>query len=75
MITIPEDLLSQVDVYTAKVGGKRSRVIRDALEWFLKYQREREFRALLKEGYEYSSKEPNVAEEALSAQISSLSDE
>lgn len=75
MITLPDDLLTQVDTYTRKVGEKRSRVIRDALKWFLDAQRQKEFEALMKEGYEYSVNEPNVAEEALAAQVSSISDE
>lgn len=75
MITLPEDLLGQVDSYTLKAGKKRSQIIRDALRMFLDYHRQREFEVLLKEGYEYSSNQPNLAEEALAAQISSLSDE
>lgn len=75
MITLPEDLLSKVDSYTRKVGKKRSGVIRDALRLFLEYQCKKEFEALLKEGYEYTSNKPNIAEEALAAQLASLSDE
>jgi CopG family transcriptional regulator / antitoxin EndoAI len=51
MITVPPDLLQQIEEMAAKLNFNRSQFIREAVEAFLKEQRRRELRELLKEGY------------------------
>jgi CopG family transcriptional regulator/antitoxin EndoAI len=51
IVTMPPDLLQQVEEMAAKLDFNRSQFIRHALEAFLEEQRRRELRELLKEGY------------------------
>ena len=51
IVTMPPDLLQQVEEMAAKLNFNRSQFIRRAVEEFLEEQRRRELRELLKEGY------------------------
>ena len=50
IVTMPPDLLQQVEEMAAKLDFNRSQFVRHALETFLEEQRRRELRELLKEG-------------------------
>lgn len=64
MITMPPDLLQQVEETATKLNTNRSQFIRQAIEAFLEEQRRRELRELLKEGYLYRAQESlQMAEE------------
>jgi CopG family transcriptional regulator/antitoxin EndoAI len=51
IVTMPPDLLQQVEEMAQKLDFNRSQFIRRAVEAFLEEQRRRELRELLKEGY------------------------
>ena len=51
IVTMPPDLLSQVEDMATKLNFSRSRLIREAVEQFVEAQRRQELRELLKEGY------------------------
>ncbi|HUV90104.1 MAG TPA: ribbon-helix-helix protein, CopG family [Anaerolineae bacterium] len=51
IVTMPPDLLQQVEEMAARFSLNRSQFIRQALETFLEEQRRCELRELLKEGY------------------------
>lgn len=57
IVTMPPDLLSQVEEAAAKLNFSRSRLIREAVEQFVELQRRQELRELLKEGYLYRAEE------------------
>jgi len=57
MITIPPNLLQQVEEMAARAHFNRSQLIREALEQYLETQRLQELRELLKEGYLYRAEE------------------
>ena len=64
IVTMPPDLLQQIEEMAAKLNFNRSQFIRRAVEAFLEDQRRRELRALLKEGYLYRAQESlRIAEE------------
>ncbi len=64
IVTMPPDLLQQVEEMAAKLNFNRSQFIRRAVEEFLEEQRRRELRELLKEGYLYRAQESlEMAEE------------
>ena len=52
IVTLPRELLDQIDAAAAKLEWKRSRLIRDALVEWLELRRKEEFEALLAEGYQ-----------------------
>ncbi len=51
IVTMPPDLLEQVEETAEKLNFNRSQFIRRAVETFLEEQHRRELRELLKEGY------------------------
>ncbi len=51
IVTMPPDLVQQVEERASRLDFNRSQFIRRAVEVFLEEQRRRELRALLKEGY------------------------
>ena len=51
IVTMPPDLLQQVEEMAEKLGFNRSQFIRRAVEAFLEEQRRRQLRELLKESY------------------------
>jgi len=55
MVTIPEDLLREVDSATRQLKRNRSEVVRQALAEWLRQKKQREFDALLEEGYRESA--------------------
>ncbi len=57
IVTMPPDLLSQVEEVAAKLNYSRSRLIREAVEQFVEAQRRQELRELLKEGYLFRAEE------------------
>jgi CopG family transcriptional regulator/antitoxin EndoAI len=69
IVTMPPDLLRQVEEMAAELNFNRSQFIRQALEAFLEEQRRRELRELLKEGYLYRAQESlEMAEEFYSVE-------
>jgi CopG family transcriptional regulator/antitoxin EndoAI len=64
IVTMPPDLLQQVEEMAAKLDFNRSQFIRQAVKAFLEEQRRCELRELLKEGYVYRTQESlEMAEE------------
>ena len=64
IVTMPPDLLQQVEEMAAKLNFNRSQLIRQAVRAFLEEQSRRELRELLKEGYLYRAQESlEMAEE------------
>ena len=69
IVTMPPDLLQQVEEMAQKLDFNRSQFIRRAVEAFLEEQRRRELRELLKEGYLYRAQESlAMAEEFYTAE-------
>jgi CopG family transcriptional regulator/antitoxin EndoAI len=67
MITIPSELLGDVDSAAQRLEQNRSQLIRRAITNFLQQLRQKEFEALMAEGYQEMSKEDSniVAESRL----------
>ncbi len=67
MITIPSELLGEVDSAAQKLKQNRSQLIRRALSEFLQRLKQREFESLMAEGYREASGENSgiVAESRL----------
>lgn len=67
MITIPSELLGDVDSAAQKLKQNRSQLIRRALNEFLQRLKQREFESLMAEGYQETSGENSdiVAESRL----------
>jgi CopG family transcriptional regulator/antitoxin EndoAI len=57
MITIPSELLGDVDSVAQKLKQNRSQLIRGAIINFLQQLRQEEFEALMAEGYQEMSRE------------------
>jgi metal-responsive CopG/Arc/MetJ family transcriptional regulator len=57
MITIPSELLGDVDSAAQKLKQNRSQLIRRALNEFLQRLKQREFESLMAEGYRETSGE------------------
>jgi CopG family transcriptional regulator/antitoxin EndoAI len=51
IVTLPRELLNEIDAAAVRLERKRSRLIRDALVEWLELRRKEEFEALLAEGY------------------------
>jgi len=51
ILTLPGELLREIDAVAERLERKRSRVIREALTEWLEIQRRREIEALLEESY------------------------
>lgn len=69
MITLPESLLTEVDVFVAETKGNRSELIRDAMRFYLQNQRFHRLREVLKRGYlEMAETNLALAEESLLAE-------
>ena len=51
IVTMPPDLVQQIEEMASRLDFNRSQFIRRAVEVFLEQQRRRELRELLKEGY------------------------
>lgn len=60
MLTMPADLLQAVDLMARQMGQKRSQVVRQVLQEWLERQRQREFEALLAEGYQATAQQVAV---------------
>lgn len=52
MVTLPRELVEEVDARVQRLATKRSRVVRQALQEWLERQKREEFEALLAEGYQ-----------------------
>jgi len=52
MLTVPADLLNEVDSLAQRTRRKRSHLVRQALRELLERERQRDFEALLAEGYQ-----------------------
>ena len=64
IVTIPSNLLQQMDEMAARLNLDRSQFICQSVETFLEEQRRHELRVLLKEGYLYRAQESlRIAEE------------
>ena len=57
MITISQDLLNTVDETARRLGLNRSQFIRESLNETLKQIRQKEFEALMAEGYQEMAEE------------------
>ena len=57
MITIPSELLGDVDSAAQKLKQNRSQLIRGAITNFLQQLRQKEFEALMAEGYQEMCRE------------------
>jgi CopG family transcriptional regulator/antitoxin EndoAI len=57
VITMPDDLLQQLDSAARKKRTNRSRFFREALTSYLEDQKKREFEALIAEGYQEMAEE------------------
>ena len=57
IVTMPPDLVQQVEEMASRLDFNRSQFIRRAVEAFMEEQRRRELRELLKEGYLYRAQE------------------
>lgn len=57
IVTMPPDLLSQVEEVATRLNFSRSRLIREAVAQFVAAERRQELRELLKEGYLYRAEE------------------
>ena len=69
MITLPQDLLREVDQLAGQEGRKRSQLIQEVLRELIARRKEAEFQALLEEGYrEMAGTLAELAEEAKGAQ-------
>jgi CopG family transcriptional regulator / antitoxin EndoAI len=70
MITVPEELLSQVDQLAAREGQNRSQLIRQALTDLLDRKEREAFEALLAAGYqELAAAARDAAEDGERAQV------
>jgi metal-responsive CopG/Arc/MetJ family transcriptional regulator len=66
MLTLPADLLQAVDTAARRLGQKRSQLVRQLLQDWLKQQQQQEFEALLAEGYRAMAQEAAaIASESL----------
>lgn len=61
MLTLPQDLLTEVDAAARHLGKKRSQVVRLALHDWLQRMRREEFEAHLAEGYQALAEQSTVA--------------
>lgn len=69
MLTMPADLLGEVDALAERTGRKRSQLVREALRELLDRERRLRFEQLLAEGYrELSAEASQTIEDAASAQ-------
>ena len=57
MLTLPSDLLEDVDALARRMGRNRSQLVRQALRELLERRQHQEFEALLAEGYQAMAKE------------------
>ncbi|MEK7398261.1 MAG: ribbon-helix-helix protein, CopG family [Candidatus Poribacteria bacterium] len=55
MITIPENLLEDVDLASERLKKNRSQLIRQAITEFLRQLKQKEFEELMAEGYQKTS--------------------
>ena len=66
IVTLPRDLLDEIDKRAQRLSQKRSRVVRQALQEWVERQRREEFEALMAEGYqEMAAQLAGLAEETL----------
>ncbi len=69
MLTLPAELLADIDELARKLGSKRNQVVRQALRDLIERQRQLEFERLLEEGYQDLARQAGAAvEESLAAQ-------
>ena len=61
VVTMPDNLLEEVDIAARKEKTNRSRFFRKVLTRYLEEQKKREFEALMAEGYQEMAEE-NVAD-------------
>jgi metal-responsive CopG/Arc/MetJ family transcriptional regulator len=57
IVTLPRELLDELDATAKSLKCKRSRLIRDALGEWLEQQRKAQFESLLEEGYRAQANE------------------
>jgi CopG family transcriptional regulator/antitoxin EndoAI len=75
IVTMPPDLLQQVEEMAQKLDFNRSQFIRRAVEAFLEEQHRRELRELLKEGYLVNAeRDLRIAEEFAHADYETVVD-
>jgi CopG family transcriptional regulator/antitoxin EndoAI len=75
ILTLPREMLDELDERAQRLDRKRSKLIRDALGEWLELQRKREFEELLAEGYrEQYDVLAELAEEAVWAQAEATKD-
>ena len=68
MVCIPPCLLEEVDCLVQDQDGNRSRLVRDALRYYLRHQKSREIRVRMRVGYqEMASINRELADEDLSS--------
>lgn len=73
MITIPDDLLKDVDSAAKRLNRNRSQLIRQALDEFLRQIKQQEFEAILAEGYrEMSKKNTTIVAESIPLQAAAI---
>jgi CopG family transcriptional regulator/antitoxin EndoAI len=73
MITIPDDLLKDVDSVAKRLKRNRSQLIRQALDEFLRQIKQQEFEAVLAEGYrEMSKKNTTIVAESIPLQAAAI---
>lgn len=73
MITIPDDLLKDVDSAAKRLKRNRSQLIRQALDEFLRQIKQQEFEAVLAEGYrEMSKKNATIVAESIPLQAAAI---
>lgn len=66
LISLPDNLLDEVDSFTQQEGFTRSEFVRQALKHFMKERRRVEIRERMKKGYQEMGKiNLNIAEDCL----------
>jgi len=73
MITLPDDLLREVDKAVRRLAENRSQFVRRALRGRLEQLRQQEFESLLAEGYQVMAKDATtMAQESLPLQAAAV---
>ncbi len=57
MVTLPPELLKEIDSLSRKEKQNRSQLVREALQQLLQRKKQEEFEALLTEGYQEMAEE------------------
>ena len=76
MITMPSNLLKDIDSAKVQLKQNRSQFIRYVITEYLKQQKQREFEELMARGYMESSEEDSIiVEESIKAQLTATEKE